>query len=66
MIVASAPCYPFGVIDRIEELSKLAKKYDVWLHVYACLVGFILPWLTQIGYDIPPFDFRLDGVSSIS
>jgi glutamate/tyrosine decarboxylase-like PLP-dependent enzyme len=26
----------------------------------------VLPWAEKLGYDIPPFDFRLPGVTSIS
>lgn len=65
-IVGSAGNYPYGTIDPIDELSDLAKERDVGLHVDACLGGFILPWGEQLGLDIPVFDFRLPGVSSIS
>jgi glutamate/tyrosine decarboxylase-like PLP-dependent enzyme len=30
------------------------------------LGGFILPWIEKLGYSIPPFDFRLPGVTSMS
>ena len=62
MFVVSAPCYPYGIIDRIEEIAKISHQYNIWLHVDACLGGFILPWLD----NIPKFDFRLEGVSSMS
>ena len=62
MFVVSAPCYPYGIIDKVEEISKIAEEHDIWLHVDACLGGFILPWLD----NIPTFDFRLKGVSSMS
>ena len=66
LLAISAPCYPFGIIDRVEQISLLAEKHNVWLHVDACLGGFILPWLTELNYNIPVFDFRLSGVSSMS
>ncbi|MFP6654298.1 MAG: aspartate aminotransferase family protein [Myxococcota bacterium] len=66
MIVGSAGNYPYGTIDPIEELSKLAVENNVGLHVDGCLGGFILPWGERLGYDIPVFDFRLPGVTSIS
>jgi glutamate/tyrosine decarboxylase-like PLP-dependent enzyme len=66
MMVGSAANYPYGTIDPIEELSSLALEHEVALHVDGCLGGFILPWGEQLGYDIPAFDFRLPGVSSIS
>jgi sphinganine-1-phosphate aldolase len=62
LIYASAPSYPQGVMDPIEELSKIALEYDIGLHVDACLGGFVLPFLD----DAPPFDFRVPGVTSMS
>ena len=67
MIYSSAPCYPQGVIDPIAELSKVAKRFDIGLHVDACLGGFVLPFARSIGRnDIPPFDFAVPGVTSMS
>jgi glutamate/tyrosine decarboxylase-like PLP-dependent enzyme len=66
VLVGSAPAFPHGTIDPIEQLSELARKNDIGFHTDACLGGFILPWATKLGYDIPPFDFRLPGVTSIS
>src|SRR3954470_19473800 len=66
MIIGSACNYGYGTIDPIEELSALALDRGVGLHVDGCLGGFILPWGEQLGYDIPPFDFRIPGVTSIS
>ncbi len=66
MIVGSVPCFPFGVIDPIADLAALAKRRKVWLHVDACVGGYMAPFVKQLGHDIPEFDFALDGVSSIS
>jgi glutamate/tyrosine decarboxylase-like PLP-dependent enzyme len=65
-LVGSASNYGYGTIDSIEELSKLALEHKVGLHVDGCLGGFILPWGQELGYDIPVFDFRVPGVTSIS
>ena len=65
-IVGSAGNYPYGVIDPLEELSEIALKHDVGFHVDGCLGGFILPWIEKLGYDIPLFDFRLPGLTSMS
>ena len=65
-IVGSAGNYPYGLIDPLEKLSAIALKHGVGLHVDGCLGGFIFPWLEKLGYDIPPFDFRLPGVTSMS
>ncbi len=65
-LVGSAGNYPYGTIDPISELSDLAVEHNLGLHVDGCLGGFILPWGQQLGYDIPVFDFRLPGVTSMS
>ena len=54
------------MVDPISRLSDLALEYKIGLHVDGCLGGFILPWIEKLGYDVPVFDFRLPGVTSIS
>jgi sphinganine-1-phosphate aldolase len=66
MIVGSAPCLPYGLIDPIEELSKLALKYGLWLHVDACIGGFLAPFVRDLGNPVRDFDFSIPGVSSMS
>jgi len=65
-IIGSAPCFPHGVIDPIEELSTMALSHGIGFHTDACLGGFVLPWAEKLGYPVPAFDFRLPGVTSIS
>jgi sphinganine-1-phosphate aldolase len=65
-LAGSAGNYPYGVIDPLEKLSDLALEHKIGLHVDGCLGGFILPWIEKLGYDIPPFDFRLPGVTTMS
>jgi len=66
LIAGSAPCYPFGVIDPISEIAALAKERGVCCHVDACLGGYLLPFVERLGYPVPPWDFRVEGVTSIS
>jgi glutamate/tyrosine decarboxylase-like PLP-dependent enzyme len=66
LIAGSAPAYPHGIIDPLTEISALALEKDLWMHVDACVGGYMLPFLEQLGEPIPVFDFRLPGVSSIS
>ncbi len=66
VIVGSAPTYPHGVIDSIGEMSELAREQGIGFHTDSCLGGFILPWARKLGYEVPPFDFELPGVTSIS
>jgi glutamate/tyrosine decarboxylase-like PLP-dependent enzyme len=65
-IVASAPQYPHGVVDPIADLAELARSRGLPMHVDACVGGFMLPWLEQLGRPVPRWDFRNAGVTSIS
>jgi glutamate/tyrosine decarboxylase-like PLP-dependent enzyme len=66
LVDGSAPNYPFGVIDPIPELAALAAARGVAFHTDACLGGFLLPFLEGLGEPVPPFDFRVPGVSTLS
>lgn len=66
VIVGSACNYGYGTVDPITELSEIALEAGVGLHVDGCLGGFLLPWAEELGYDVPVFDFRLPGVTTIS
>lgn len=67
IILGSAPNFPYGTIDNIEELSKLAVKYNIPLHVDCCLGSFVIAYYQKAtGKTLAPFDFRLPGVTSIS
>lgn len=95
MLVCSAPQFPHGIMDPVEEVSKvrkelpcccfflplwpansllfhvlcvsqLAVRYNIPLHVDACLGGFLIVFMDKAGYPLAPFDFRLKGVTSIS
>ncbi len=65
-IVGSAPNWPYGHVDPIEKFGQLAIQHDLWLHVDACVGGYILPFLEELGEDIPRYDFSVPGVRSIS
>jgi len=65
-IVGSACNYGYGTIDPIAALSDLALNRGIGLHVDGCLGGFILPFGQELGHDVPTFDFRLPGVTTIS
>ena len=53
-------------MDPVTEIAALGKKYDIPVHVDSCLGGFILAFMEGAGYSTPPFDFRVDGVTSMS
>jgi glutamate/tyrosine decarboxylase-like PLP-dependent enzyme len=66
MMAGSAPCFPYGLIDPIAALSDVARARGIWLHVDACVGGYLAPFVRMNGADIAPFDFALPGVSSMS
>ncbi len=66
MLVGSAPNFPYGLIDPITELGQIAERKKVWLHVDACVGGYIAPFVRMNGVDVPDFDFSVPGVLSMS
>ena len=66
LVVGSAPQYPQGVVDPIPEIAALAGTVGASCHVDACMGGFVLPFVERLGRPVPPWDFRVDGVTTIS
>ena len=65
-MVASAPSLTQGVVDPVPQMAEIAQSHGIGLHVDACLGSFTLPFLKRLGYNVPDFDFRVPGVTSIS
>ncbi|MDH3468874.1 MAG: aminotransferase class V-fold PLP-dependent enzyme [Gammaproteobacteria bacterium] len=66
MMVGGAPPFPYGVVDPLEDMSELALRNNIWLHVDACIGGFVLPFAEAHGRPVPVFDFRLPACQSLS
>lgn len=66
LVVGSAPQYPQGVVDPIPDIAELASSVGASCHVDACMGGFVLPFVEALGRDVPPWDFRVEGVTTIS
>nr|CAD7596116.1 unnamed protein product [Timema genevievae] len=66
LLVGSTPNFPYGTMDNIEEIAALGRQYNIPVHVDACLGGFLVIFMEQAGYKLPPFDFSVPGVTSIS
>ena len=66
LLACSAPCFPYGVVDPVSDIANIARKHELFFHVDACMGGFMLPFLEELGYPVPDFDFRIPGVTSIS
>jgi glutamate/tyrosine decarboxylase-like PLP-dependent enzyme len=65
-VIGSAGNYAHGLIDPIEEIAALAQSRGIGMHVDGCLGGWLLPWVERLGYELPLWDFRVPGVTSIS
>ena len=66
LVVGSAPEYPHGTIDPISAMGAVAQRHGIPLHVDACVGGFILPFMEMNGRNLPVWDYRVPGVTSIS
>lgn len=66
LLVGSAPCFPYGVVDPLPELARVAEQTGVWLHVDSCVGGFFAPFARRLGVELPDFDFTLEPVRSMS
>jgi len=66
LLVASAPSYTHGVLDPVGEVAAIGAASGIPVHVDACVGGFVLPFLAQLGTSVPDWDFRLPGVTTIS
>ena len=65
-LAGSAPCWPYGLFDPIEDIAALAAKHQLWMHVDACVGGYLTPFMHQLGVPIPRCDLSTPGVQSIS
>jgi sphinganine-1-phosphate aldolase len=65
-MACSAPCWGLGFVDPVPEIAGIAERLDLWMHVDACLGGFLLPFMERLEISLPTFDFRVPGVCSIS
>ena len=65
-LVASAPSWPYGKIDPVSEIAAIGQRHDLWVHVDACVGGYLSPFIARLGHALPATDFSVPGVSSIS
>jgi tyrosine decarboxylase / aspartate 1-decarboxylase len=65
-IVGNAGSAELGAVDQIDALSKIAVEKGVSLHVDAAFGGLVIPFLKDLGYTVPEFDFQLEGVQSVT
>lgn len=66
LVVLSAVSYAHGVVDPVEAVASRCAERGVLVHVDACIGGWLLPYFARLGTEVPPFDFGVPGVTSIS
>ncbi|MFD1714259.1 pyridoxal phosphate-dependent decarboxylase family protein [Amnibacterium flavum] len=62
LAVVSAPSYPYAALDPVAEVASACADAGISCHVDACIGGLVLPFES----DLPPWDLRVPGVTSIS
>ncbi|MFW9900005.1 MAG: tyrosine decarboxylase MfnA [Candidatus Thorarchaeota archaeon] len=65
-VVGIAGTTSLGLIDPIEEIGNLIEDKDIFFHIDAAFGGFILPFLKELNYDVPNWDFTVNSVDSLT
>ena len=65
-VVGIAGTTSLGLIDPIEDMGKIIDEKNIFYHIDAAFGGFVLPFLKKLKYKIPPWDFSVKAVSSIT
>jgi tyrosine decarboxylase/aspartate 1-decarboxylase len=65
-IAATSGTNPWGNIDPIREIGKIAEENSLYFHVDAAYGGLLCPFLKEAGHEIPDFGFKIRSVSSVS
>ena len=66
MLYVSFPSYAYGLADDVAAFADLALEHGLWLHVDACMSGFLAPFQRMNGEAIPFCGPGIPGVSSLS
>jgi tyrosine decarboxylase/aspartate 1-decarboxylase len=65
-VIGIAGSTELGTIDPIHEISDICADEHLFFHVDAAFGGFVIPFLKELQFNVPEFDFQLKGVSSVS
>jgi glutamate/tyrosine decarboxylase-like PLP-dependent enzyme len=66
MMVGSVPSFSYGTIDPIADIAAVCRERGIWVHVDACVGGWLAPFVADLDRDVPAFDFAVPGVMSLS
>ncbi|MFX0029585.1 MAG: tyrosine decarboxylase MfnA [Candidatus Hermodarchaeota archaeon] len=64
-VVGIAGTTSLGLVDPIEEIGKIIAGRNIFFHVDAAFGGFVLPFLKNLNFKTPPWDFSVKQVDSI-
>jgi len=65
-VVAIAGTTSLGLIDPIKHIGNFIESKNIFFHVDAAFGGFVLPFLKLLDYSIPPWNFSVKAVKSIT
>jgi tyrosine decarboxylase/aspartate 1-decarboxylase len=65
-VVGMAGTTSLGLIDPIQDIGSLIEGKHIFFHIDAAFGGFVLPFLKELGYNVPPWDFSVNAVDSIT
>ncbi|MFX0021668.1 MAG: tyrosine decarboxylase MfnA [Candidatus Hermodarchaeota archaeon] len=65
-VVGIAGTTSLGLIDPIEDIGQIIEGKNIFFHIDAAFGGFVLPFLEDLGYNIPAWDFSVKSVDSIT
>ena len=55
-----------GIVDPIVQIGEIIEGREIFFHVDAAFGGFVLPFLKELNYKVPHWDFNVKQVSSIT
>ena len=55
-----------GLIDPIEDIGRIIAGKNIFFHIDAAFGGFVLPFLKDLAYTVPSWDFSVKSVGSIT
>ena len=65
-LIGIAGTTSLGLVEPIPEIAKLAEPEHIFMHVDAAFGGFVLPFIEELGYNRPKYDFRVPAVDSLT
>jgi tyrosine decarboxylase/aspartate 1-decarboxylase len=65
-LIGIAGTTSLGLVEPITEIAKLSEPEQIFMHVDAAFGGFVLPFMEELGYNYPKYDFRIPTVDSLT